>query len=87
MTAVVGRLEEQVGDEEDGRRHRDREQHRAGDREAIGDQQQALLVAIAEANPVEGGRRDQEDGAADRAEQRDHVGVLLQVGHVARTAA
>ncbi len=48
----------------------------------FGDLEQRLLVAIAEADPVIRARRDQEDGAGKRAEQRHHVRVALQVGHL-----
>ena len=47
--------------------------------------EQRLLVAVAEADPVIGARRDQEDGAGKCAEQRHHVRVLLQVGHLRET--
>ena len=80
MTAVIGCLEEQIGDDEDRGRHRDGEQHHARDREAVRDQEQLLLVAVAEADPVERRRRDQEDRATHGAEERHHVHVLLEVG-------
>ena len=75
-------LEDQVGDQEDDRGHPEREEDHADDREDVGDLEQRLLVAVAEADPVVRARRDQEDGARQRAEQRHHVRVLLQVGHL-----
>ncbi len=68
-----------VGHQEHDRRHSDRKEDHPDDREDVGDPKQRLLVAVSEADPVVGARRDQEHGAGQSAEERDHVRVALQV--------
>ena len=77
-----GPLEDHVGDEEDDGGHPEREEDHPDDREDVGDLKQRFLVAVAEADPVVRARRDQEDGAGQGAEQRDHERVALQVGRL-----
>ena len=67
--------------------HPDREEDHADDREDVGDLEQRLLVAVAEADPVVRARGDQEDGSGERAQQRHHVRVSLQLGHLLEALA
>src|SRR5829696_7839088 len=73
-------LEEEVGDEEDRPGHRERQEADPRDREAVGDPEERLLVALPPADAVIGGRRHQQRQACEREQKRDEVDVLLQVG-------
>ncbi len=77
QSTVADGVEQDVGDEVDGRRHRHRHRSDAGDREPVRDAQHPFLVLLAPAQPVVRRRRDQQRRGQQRRGQGDHVGGLL----------
>src|SRR4051812_35200809 len=73
-------LEEDVADQEDDGRHSQREEDRAGDRQAVGGSEHLLLVAFAPAQPVVRRRRDQQDRGRGGREKGDEEEVALELG-------
>ena len=65
--------EEDVGDQHDRAGHRQRQEAEAGDREAVGEEDELVLLLQVEGEPVVGGGRDQQRRRDRRAEQRREV--------------
>ena len=80
-------VEQQVGDEQERGADGDREEAEAGDQQRVGRLDQPLAVALVEAQPVRGRRRDQAAGRQRGGQQRDVEDVALEPGQVAGSAA
>ena len=73
-----GGAEEDVGDQHDRPGHRQRQGAEAGDREAVGEEDELVLLLVAEGEPVVGGGRDQQHRGDRGQQQRHEVDVLLE---------
>ena len=72
--------EEDVGDQHDRPGHRQRQGAEAGDREAVGEEDELVLLLHAEGDPVVGGGRDQQHRGDRGQQQRHEVDRLLEGG-------
>jgi hypothetical protein len=70
--------EEDVGDEHDRAGHRQRQRAQPGDRQPVGDEDEPVLLLVAEGQAVVGGGRDQQRRRDRGQEQCREVGLLVE---------